>query len=704
MTLRRSCLLFLVALLPLSLPGAEPKPYRLPPTDLKQPILWGSVCEVPDGPALAFGGQDQTSADGRGHTRIKADGAWKDINEELRKNNPVQALHDRLRELLSRQRELLARARRLHFQGETAQEQAKRFRSDVGVSPETFATAMKDVRNDLSKRLTGLEDPDKQRLTRAGVGLLGASLPLLRLDLPAEPPETGTGFDVRDKLTLLHNLGRDLEVAAELLDAEPPPRALSPLTYDPKTKYFVLFGGDHFDYLTNDTWVFDPAKKKWMQRYPEKAPPPRANHTLKANGDGTITLTGGYTYTSSTDYCGGQYRDIDDGEWTYDVAANTWKGKADGVKPTERTYRTGKFHPDYYLEGPKPDAAATAAELKDLPANTWVSRKPPHLPRLNRDWGTAVLDVDRDLILRWSGGHSAHGGTDVLHYHIATNRWELTAPVEFPLGQLYNNTEYPDGFNFNMRPWITGHTYQSYGYDPVLKKMLFTGRERHCYIYDPDLGDWAGRFDKPKGMSYNSCFYTLTLCPTPRGLMCWTEQGLIFRFDAEKKEWIEVPLKGEKLPGSVVDNSTVVHDAKRDRLLFFRKGYGDKVKFDGQVFALDLKTSTVSTLSPAGMEAAAAIPYLCQLRWDAKNDLLLVGATLPPGEDGIRRTPAYDCAGNRWISLKLGGTDPSGKTGRNVSLGLMYDSKRNFFWAVDTDSNVFVLRLDPAAADVQALR
>ena len=34
------------------------------------------------------------------------------------------------------------------------------------------------------------------------------------------------------------------------------------------------FGGDHLDYLMNDTWVFDLAKKKWEQRHPKTAPPP----------------------------------------------------------------------------------------------------------------------------------------------------------------------------------------------------------------------------------------------------------------------------------------------------------------------------------------------------------------------------------------------------------------------------------------------
>jgi hypothetical protein len=111
----------------------------------------------------------------------------------------------------------------------------------------------------------------------------------------------------------------------------------------------------------------------------------------------------------------------------------------------------------------------------------------------------------------------------------------------------------------------------------------------------------------------------------------------------------------------------------------------------------------VSVLSPAGSPSAAEISYLCQVRYDAANDMLLVGATLPAGADGLRRTPAYDCAADRWVSLRITGQDPNGKEGRNVSLGLMYDAQRKLFWAVDTNSQVYVLRLDLATADVQPL-
>jgi hypothetical protein len=672
--------------------AAAPKNYRLPGTDLKQPIIWGAVCELPDGTGLAFGGQHQKADDGLAHTRIKTKDGWQDIHEELRKNNTWQSHHDHCITLAQRQKDLAARARRIYFSGLAPAEAAKRFaelvpdqqklEKDLGQLTADVEKLKKETRH---TRLSSLDD------AQAALRTVSRAL--------AAPPRS----EADEILVPMRQAQVALEMAAEVIDAEPPPRALSPLVYDEKTKLYVLFGGDHCDYLTNDTWVFDPEKRQWKLRYPKSAPPPRANHKLAAKGDGKVTLTGGYTYTSTTDYMGGQYRDHDDGEWVYDLAANTWTG-GKAVNPGQRVYRAAHFLPEGCLKDPRPDAIAFQERLNQLPANTWVSTKPPFRPPLNRDWGTAVLDPDRDLILRFSGGHCAHGGSDVLHYHLASNRWELPFPVEFPLGQLYTNTEYPAGFNFNRRPWVTGHTYQDYGYDTVTKRMLFTGQQDFCYVYNPDVADWTSRFMKPKGMNYGGCFYTLTLCTTPHGLACWTQNGDVYHHDPVKKEWVQLTLNGEKLRGSVVDNSTLCYDSKRDRLLFLVKGYGDKSKYDGRIFAMDWKTRTVSVLTPEGSEAAAVVPFLRECRYDVANDLVLVGGTLPPDSAGIRRTPAYDCAGNRWVSLKLGGDDPSGKTGRNVSLGLMYDAKRKLFWAVDTNSNVFVLRLDVKTADVQGLR
>lgn len=674
------------------LPQDRPKPHKLQSTDLKQRIIWDSKLEVPDGPSLAFGGQDQQSEDGNPHTRVKVDGQWVPIHEKLAKKSQLFGTREGGLMAVTMAKKRLARMRQGFFEGYLART------GDVKVG----------------KGLT-LENEDTFESKTWFDGWLeqhGAFAAKLEgYDLDQMKRFLAMGRQAREMLNNYHSFFNDEEIRraqdllvhcermTELVAFEPPPRALSPIAWDPKSKVFVNFGGDHLDYLTNDTWVFDPAKEQWFRRHPETSPPPRANHVLRADGEGRIVLTGGYTYTSSTDYVGGQYRDLGDGEWFYDVATDTWTGKG-GVADT-RVYRTGRLHPDHYRQGPAPDPAAFKAWLDAVPVNTWTLTKPPQLPALNRDWGTAILDPDRDLILRWSGGHSAHGGTDVLMYHMNTNRWELPFPVEFPLGQLYNNTEYPDGWNFNHRPWVTGHTYQNYGYDPNLKEMLFTGRKEHCYVWDSDVADWTTRFAKPKGMVYGDCFYTLTLTPTPKGLVCWTNQGQLFRF--EKDAWVELPLKGAKMPGSVVDNSTIVYDSNRDRLLAVRKGYGDKNQFDGTIAIVEVKSGEVSLLSPAGKEKAVAVPYLCQLRYDPDHDLVLGGCTLEPGEDGVRRTPAYDCAGDRWVTLKIVGDDPSGKKGRNVSLGMQYDAKRKLFWAVDTNSNVFVLRLDPATADLKPM-
>jgi len=687
-----------VALLcPATAVAAEPRAYRLPDVDIKQQVIWGSTCPGPNGTGLAFGGQDQKSEDGRPHTRVMKDGRWTAIHRELRAANPLQTYHARARVLRNLQRRATARARYIFFKGLSAEEESRLVKSELVPLQRDVGEKLSALIDELTKTAAELENYEAGQAKRAVACLQSAQRKMTSIN------ESLAAHVYPETIQEMSALTIELDKVCETLDAQPPPRALSPLVYDPKTKLFVLFGGDHCDYLTNDTWVFDPTRRKWFQRRPPAAPPPRANHVLTADGNGKIKMTGGYTYTSLTWYCAGQYRDLDDGPWTYDVAKNEWTGSDKLVPADARVYRTGPFHPDFFLQGPKPNAAVNEKRLNELPANTWVAMAPPHLPRLNRDWGTAVIDPDHDVILRFSGGHSAHGGSDVLHYHLSTNRWELPFPVEFPLGQLYANTRYPNGYNFNLRPWVTGHTYQNYGYEPRSQKMLFTGRPNHCYVYDPVAADWTGRGEKPAAMKYNSCFYTITLCRTPRGLFAWTRNGDVLLYDAAKREWVGWELTGVELPGAVVDNSTLAYDAKRDRLLFFVKRYGRDHAYDGQIYSLDLATRRVATLSPESMASAAAIPYLCQIRYDADNDLMLVGATLPPDSAEERRTPAFDCTKNRWVSLRITGDDPSGEKGRNVSLGLMYDAQRKRFWAVDTNSRVFVLRLDPGTADVKPL-
>jgi len=62
-------------------------------------------------------------------------------------------------------------------------------------------------------------------------------------------------------------------------------------------------------------------------------------------------------------------------------------------------------------------------------------------------------------------------------------------------------------------------------------------------------------------------------------------------------------------------------------------------------------------------------------------------------------TLAYDCAGNKWIGLKIAGPNPAGKRGRNVSQGAVYDPKRKLIWATGSRCQMWVLKPDIAKAE-----
>lgn len=665
---------------------AQEKSFKIPPVELKDQIIWGSVCESSDGLVFGFGGQDQKS-DELPRTRVKIDGQWTSQSAELRQKNPLQKYHEKCQKLALAVRDATSRLRYLYFEGDDLDKLPPALEVERRKLAETCRMEWATLKEDFQSALRTAAVYEKRQLEHA----------LSKISELDTLSAAGKEFSLDGQIAL--------EQVCVLLDAEPPARFLSPLVYDPQTRLFVLTAGDHGDYLTNDLWLFDSARKKWEQRHPSSAPPPRGSHALKANGDGTVTLSGGYTYTSSTDYVGAQYRELNDGEWTFDIIANAWKGPDQGVASDTRVYRTGPFHPNYFLQGTNPNPTTVKNELDALPGNLWVERKPPHKPEMVRTWGHAVLAPDHDLVLVFSGGHSAHCGSDVLHYHLATNHWELTSPVEFPLGQTYSNTSYPEGFNLNKRPWVTGHTYQSYNYDPGSKKLYLNARVDDTYVYDPVIGDWIGRFPKPKPMVYNDCFYTLNTLPTPHGLICWTGHGGLFQLDAQKQQWLEIKCSGDQLPNAEVDSSTFVYDSKRDRLIFIRSDYGKKN--EGHLHFCDVKTGKVTKMSPTNATAVANLDLKSVDRavYDVDHDLVLFSTLLPDDSGQPRRALAYDCAADKWQSLAISyeiGKDqrPAHPAGPGHSCGLLFDTKRQIIWGIDTHNcRVYALRLDPATAN-----
>lgn len=531
------------------------------------------------------------------------------------------------------------------------------------------------------------------------------------------------------------------------LDAQPPPRANSRLCYDPVNRKVVLFGGDQLDQLLADTWTFDGATRRWEQKKPPRSPSPRAGHALlwlpKAK---KVLLLGGYGYTSAVGYVESLYRRLHLEAWVYDTAADRWdliqrsdmdksspegppnfflsaavdeddnvllsgtngtwicridarnrdaEGTAKhGVQPGAVERRTGPHAPAWYHEGvPPADPARVEADLKNLPPNQWVQRPTPRLPRPNMDWGSAVFAPELDLILRFSGGHSAYSGTAPQVYDVKTDRFSIPFAPEYPIEYVYSNDQVHGEWSFKGNPWMTGHTYKATGYDPHLKCLVFAAHE-YNYFFDPKSGYWSrSRARNP----YRPNMYIVTVCATPAGAVVWADQreggAGLWRLDADRRAWKPLPLTGT-LPAKGADQHGMAYDSTRNRLLFFSNA--DKNK--GNVAAYDLRTGAATWLHPAGKDKAAVLSretiYLPEL------DAVLIGARV--AVDGKLFWVLYDCAKNAWHGIELSGADPIGKGtfGKvfNNSMGLMYDPARKLVWAVGQNSHVHVLRLDPRIA------
>lgn len=528
------------------------------------------------------------------------------------------------------------------------------------------------------------------------------------------------------------------------LDVQPPQRANSRLAYDPTNKKIVLFGGDQLDQLVADTWTFDVVTQQWQQQKPARSPAPRGGHALvwlpKSN---KIALVGGYTYTSAVGYVEGLYRALPFETWIYDVAANRWdllaredpktgpRGPANvflsaavndqdeivaladgvwkcsldvsqtneaaaarfGVAPGTITRREGPHDPQWYRDVPAADPKKVEEELKSLPVNQWVLRPTPKLPRPNMDWGSAVFSPEHDVIMRFSGGHSAYSGTAPQVYDVKTDRYSIPFAPEYPLEYVYSNDQVDGEWSFKGNPWMTGHTYKSTGYDPRLKSLVFAPHG-YTYFFDPTAGRWSRSEEKNP---YQPNFYIVTVCTTPEGAVVWAKKRSggagLWRLDAERRNWVELPLSGN-LPEMSPDHHGMAYDSRRQRLLCFSDMGSNK----GDVAAYDLKSGAARWLNAEGKKSA--LVHCRETTYIPHDDLVLIGAHVR-GKDGQMLWAAFDCARDAWCGLHLTGADPIGKgtsktaqTAFNNSMGLMFDPNRQLIWAVGQNSHVHVLKVD----------
>lgn len=520
------------------------------------------------------------------------------------------------------------------------------------------------------------------------------------------------------------------------LPAEPPFRAYAAMATDYSSNKILFFGGDHLDYLLNDTWVYDCATRTWEKKAPSKNPAPRAGHALVyLPKSGKLVLMGGYEYTNCTGYGCAIYRarpvfDM----WVYDMAANEWKliksfgssetvplyspsdhlnaaadtsdrilvyGSNDrffamqcdpttvdepgthslGVIADTATHRTDPWLPAYFETGvASPDTAASETFLRDLAPNTWTLVAPPRKPASNHDWGTSVYDPDHDKILLFSGGHSAHCGNEVDQYDVPTNRWAISWEPEWALEYTYD-AGLPFLFSFSGRPMVT-HSYDNYCYDTISQRMIYI-KPHYTFFYNPLTLAWDSVIPNPA--AFTTDYHHISINATRHGPLAWvlrsgTSQYDLYLLDADSLRWRLLPRTGDALPSSYGDNGGGAYDSDQDCFFMFN---GSSAA-DPAVCRYDFSTGVSTRLLPSN-NASARTSYFREAVYLTGFRGILIGAEIDS------HTLFFDCVSGEWRFLSLAKTGVT-YTANSRGSGYMVDSRRNLVWNLE-DNPVSLMAL-----------
>lgn len=255
-------------------------------------------------------------------------------------------------------------------------------------------------------------------------------------------------------------------------------------------------------------------------------------------------------------------------------------------------------------------------------------------------------------------------------YHPAISRWSMPYVAEY-LGK---------GLSFNGRPDCRNHTYSSYAYDPVSKSLIYA-HVPGTSVYNPDLGDFEPLLiEQP----FRQHCYITRLISTSHGVVVW-HPGYLGLLDVEARVWKALPFEG-KLPGTATDGSPAFYDSKRDALyLAPYAGYG---KPTGQVWRYEMKSGVLAEMNPEGQEE---IGRGAGFKGNAREVVYLPKADLALFNNfDDDRMVAYSPEKNAWLvtNIRKGKEDRLG----SVSIGLMYDARRDLVWAQSVRQAIYVMR------------
>ncbi len=722
-----------------------PDPLDLGPASTKYPMAkWGARCYDSDAQLeYWFGGSGGDSKTGPLFTYVFKDGKWQEI--QIGTEEQLQQVAD-FRKLETEMRRIYAAIANRYYRAETEAERK--------VALNERCNTLIGQLNAFTVKIQRTFAQDKLKAEINALETLAEKL--------------NNALSIKE-VAESRRIYRALAQVRMYIDVQPSPRAYASMTYDSQSKKIILFGGEGIFGVYADTWVFDTQKKTWEPVFPKQVPPPRCAHAMIAH-DGMVYVCGGFKARGSLAYVTGLWMRMNADVWRYSVKENTWTAINRGeeskkgerfqpiytatINPDENklswhgdviVYRKVKatdsgtiplpgndigtaklavapdtiqirgsgFDPAWYEAVPEPDESTFQNTLKNLAVNKWTNVAPP-VKHVRRDWGTTVLDIERDQLLHWAGGHSSHCGTDVAHYSLRLNRWHIAQTPELPFEYTYSN----DGAQnptLSGRPWGS-HTYLSYALDSVTGKMIWAGKHRSythtnptwAFIYDPAEYEWTAssmKFETDDIFDVER--HKTCMVPTPHGIVCWGDKriggqgGLTGIWLADLKNNTYKPIaatnKKEKsiLPNaSYGDRQGICYDSKRDQVLMFHF----KLKEKFQIWRCDLKTKKIDVLTPEG---STEFPMAADMGREATYipDYDVVYIPSRAGK-GVQVDLIYDIQNNRWLQMPATyATDKKGKflPAYGVSTGIEWDAKRKLLWLVQTDGSVYAMPIDLAS-------
>jgi hypothetical protein len=563
-----------------------------------------------------------------------------------------------------------------------------------------------------------------------------------------------------DALKAARTLQRKVEELTETQYPVPCSRRNSPLVFDAKNQRFLLFGGDHEDYLMNDTWILDVEKQSWRRAKPARAPSPRAGHALTfLPRAGKVALYEGYFQSDSTDYAARPYATIDPVQlWLYDVAAERWelarlwplvsKKEPAGLAPIGHFhgYASQWFSPPALAADSSDTLALAAPQVDKRPAITSTLAVDP--AQTDRS-GTEKLGVEpnsrryRVPLFRADFGEVADAPKATGLDELPANRWvKLPSPPKNPCygcrGRDWGTSVW-DSDRDQILLWGGGHCVRSASsvthYSPV------AGRSVEGFDADEPYGaNGGGGFDssvwnRPWVSVHNYKHYAYD----PKSKLLVAGRGYLY--DPERMDWLR--LEPLPLPYRFEWGHTALATSRHGVVVWARKKTGE----DAGLWLFD-RDKGWTDLEPKGK---LFVPYCDShgLVYDRKRDRLILSgvgggynktsngtflafdfatkevSTLKPENDELAKTAnarelAYvEHADWMLVGQTLRRGDP--KTGpcftriydcvRNkmflleagpvpdgYNVGWMCDARRKLVYSFTIHGEAYALRLDPGSA------